>query len=133
MAHLASSSSGEPRDSPLWFLWEDHAIWLTGNSRDSFPKRLRSQPLCAIGVVSFDVSKGVLRHVGIRGVARVHDMDRDRLERLVSRYLGADRSQWNPWFVERIVAPLDLMIEVSPTSVVARDMSYFKTGPALAG
>jgi len=51
MAHLPSSSSGEPRDSPVWFLWEDHASWLTGSSRDSFPKRLRVQPRCAIGVV----------------------------------------------------------------------------------
>jgi hypothetical protein len=28
--------------------------------------------------------------------------------------------------------PLDLMIRLTPVSVVARNMSYFKTGPTLA-
>lgn len=129
MAHLASGSPEGSRDSPLWFLWEDRAVWLIATSRDSFPRRLRSDPRCAIGVVDFDAVRGILRHVGIRGSARVEAMDHARRDRLLSKYLGDDRSQWNPWFVQRIVNPLDVMIEIAPTSIVARDMSYFKTGP----
>jgi hypothetical protein len=34
--------------------------------------------------------------------------------------------------VRNIVEPLDLMIKVTPASIVANDYSYFKTGPDLA-
>lgn len=132
MAHLATASPDGPRDSPVWFLWENEAIWLIGTSRDSFPKRLRADPRCAVGVVDFDLSRGVLRHVGIRGVADIQSVDRNRLYRLLRGYLGDDRSTWNTWFEENIVQPLDIMIEIRPISIVANDVSYFKTGPALA-
>jgi hypothetical protein len=132
MAHLATASPEGPRDSPVWFLWEDGAIWLIGTSEDSFPARLRADPRCAVNVVDFDVARGILRHVGIRGEAAILPIDRDRLHRLLTRYLGPDEKKWNAWFRETIVAPLDLMIRVTPASVIARDMSYFKTGPDFA-
>lgn len=132
MAHLATTSPEGPRDSPVWFLWEDEAIWLIGSNEDSFPARLRAEPRCALNVVDFDVGRGVLRHIGIRGRAEVLDLDHARLDRLLSRYLGADKTEWNAWFQETVVAPLDLMIRITPDSLIARDMSYFKTGPLLA-
>lgn len=132
MAHLATASSEGPRESPVWFLWEDGAIWLIGSNEDSFPARLRREPRCAINVVDFDAGRGILRHVGIRGEATVLPMDRQRLHRLLARYLGPDQKEWNPWFQETIVAPLDLMIRITPASIIARDMSYFKTRPDFA-
>jgi len=131
MAHLASASTDGPRESPLWFLWEDGLIWLIGRSKDSFVIRLRADPRCAIGVVEFDVQRRVLRHVGIRGVAEVQEMSRPRLERLLRRYRGSDVRSWNDWFVANVVDPLDVMICVTPRSTVANDYSYFRTGPAL--
>lgn len=132
MAHLATASPGGPRDSPVWFLWEDGAIWLIGSHADSFPARLRSEPRCAVNIVEFDAGRGILRHVGIRGRAEIMNLDRSRLDRLLLRYLGPDKSEWNAWFVETIVEPLDLMIRLAPESIIARDMSYFRTGPHLA-
>ena len=104
-------------------------MWLVGRSNDSFVKRLRADRRCAIGVVDFDVQRGVLRHVGIRGSAEVRPMCGARLERLLCRYLGDDTSAWNRWFVAQIIEPLDVMICITPKSVVANDYSYFKTGP----
>jgi hypothetical protein len=132
MAHLATASPEGPRDSPVWFHWEDGVIWLIGTSDDSFPARLRADPRCALNVVDFDAARGILRHVGIRGEATVLPMDRQRLHRLLARYLGPDQKEWNPWFQETIVAPLDLMIRITPASLIARDMSYFRTGPDFA-
>lgn len=132
MAHLATSSPDGPRESPVWFLWEDGHVWLIGRRGDSFVRRLGVEPRCAIGVVEFDAGHGILRHVGIRGVGEVGPMDRDRLARLLKRYLGPDEALWNAWFRENIVDPLDVMIRVDPVSVVCRDVSYFLTGPALA-
>jgi nitroimidazol reductase NimA-like FMN-containing flavoprotein (pyridoxamine 5'-phosphate oxidase superfamily) len=49
-AHLASTSGDGPRESPVWFLWENKEIWIIGSRRgDKFPNRLERDPRCAIG------------------------------------------------------------------------------------
>lgn len=41
MAHLATVDKGEPRDSPVWFIWEESYLWVFGTAEDSFIKRLQ--------------------------------------------------------------------------------------------
>lgn len=125
VAHLATSSPHGARESPVWFLWEDGAVWLVGTTRDSFPRRIAADGRCALGVVDFDLAKGLLHHVGLRGVASVEPLDRGRLHRLLARYLGPDEAAWNPSFRRRVIDHLDLMVRLVPTSVVARDQSWF--------
>ncbi len=48
---------------------EDHKIWLFGIHSDSFVRRLQDESKYAFSIVDFDLEKGVLLHVGIRGVA----------------------------------------------------------------
>lgn len=132
MAYIATGSPEGPRCSPVWFLWEDSAIWLIGSEEDSFPKRLRAEPRCAVSIVDFDVASGILRHIGVRGHADVCHIDPARLRRLLMRYLGANSDDWNSWFKANVVDPLDLMIKITPESTIVRDMSYFKTGPDFA-
>ncbi len=127
MAHLATSSLDGPRDSPVWFLWEDGAVWLIGNHRDSFPRRVEQDGRCAMGIVDFDLSRGVLLHVGMRGLAEVVPLDSGRLYRLLSRYLGADKGRWNADFHRTVIDHLDLMVRFVPSSIVTRDQSYFAT------
>lgn len=124
-AHLATASDGAPRESPVWFLWEAGALWLVGKNRDSFAKRLRAEPRCAVGIVEFELQLGLLRHVGIRGTGSIEALDRERLHRLLSRYLGADEAAWNQSFRSTVIDRLELMVRIEPTSVVARDQSYF--------
>ena len=130
VAHLATVSERGACESPVWFLWEDGTMWLVGNDRDSFPKRLRADGRCAIGVVDFDLDRGVLEHVGIRAVATVLPIDRARLRRLLERYLGDNEAMWNAGFRERVVDHLTLMVRIDPVSIVARDQSYFAGPPA---
>jgi hypothetical protein len=127
MAHLATSSPDGPRDSPVWFLWEEGAVWLIGNHRDSFPRRVEQDGRCAIGVVDFHLPRGRLLHVGMRGLAEVVPLDPERLYRLLSRYLGTDVNRWNADFRRKVIDRLDLMVRFVPTSIVARDQSYFAT------
>jgi hypothetical protein len=129
MAHLATASEDGPRESPVWYLWEDSLLWLVGTSQDSFPKRIQKDGRCAIGIVDFDVARGRLQHVGFRGHALVLPLEQDRLYRLLRRYLGDDQAQWNPWFQTHVIAGLDVMIQCAPTSIVARDQSYFAQPP----
>jgi Pyridoxamine 5'-phosphate oxidase len=126
MAHLATMSPHGARESPVWFLWEDANLWLVGNSHDSFPRRLRQDPRCAIGIVEFDLASGVLLHVGIRGVAEVLPLERERSRRLISRYLGDDETRWDSSFREDVIDRLDLMVRIIPEAIVARDQSYYK-------
>ena len=124
-AHLATASEAGPRDSPLWFLWEDGAVWLIGSrSSDSFPGRLERDPRCAVGVVDFDRATGRVEHVGIRGRATVGPFDRERARRLLARYLGPDVGAWD----ERFRATLDdvenVLVKIEPETLVARDVSY---------
>lgn len=124
-AHLATASPEGPRESPLWFLWENEVLWFVGTSQDSFPKRIKTDERCAVGIIDFDLKSGFLRHVGFRGNAVVEILDQKRLERLLYRYIGAP-NQWNKNFKKNIIDKLDLMIKFVPKSIVARDQSYFK-------
>lgn len=129
MAHLSSVANGEPRDSPVWFLYEDNSVWLFGTQKDSFIERLKKEPSCALGVVNFELEQGVLMHVGIRGYAKLTTVDKSRLKRFLAKYLGADQAEWNAWFVNKVVEPLDTMVEIVSKSSVAKNVSYFKSGP----
>lgn len=132
MAHLSTVEKGAPRDSPVWFLWEESRLWIFGTSGDSFVKRLHAEPKCAAGIVEYDLEEGILKHVGIRGTAAFAELDKARLIRFVSKYLGKDKQNWNPWFIANVVDPLDAMIKIMPESIVAKNVSFFKTGPDLS-
>ncbi|HYY76496.1 MAG TPA: pyridoxamine 5'-phosphate oxidase family protein [Gaiellaceae bacterium] len=124
-AHLATWSPEGPRDSPVWFLWEEGALWIIGSRRtDSFPARLEREPRCAVGIVDFDRRRGLVQHVGIRGRASVEPFDPGRATRLLVRYLGEERSGWDERFRATLGDPDNVLVRVEPESVVARDVSY---------
>lgn len=123
-AHLATASDEGPRESPVWFLWEDGALWIIGNYRtDTFPKRVEHEPRCAIGIVDFDAATGLVQHAGFRGRARLMPHDPERMERLLSRYMG-ERSRWDPRFVEILNDADYIFIRFDPETAVVRDQSY---------
>ena len=77
-------------------------------------------------------SEGCIEIDGFKLKYRTEGSDKDRLMRFVTKYLGQNKQNWNPWFIENIVDPLDAMIRLDPESVVAKNVSFFKTGPNLA-
>jgi hypothetical protein len=124
-AHLATASADGARSSPVWFLWEDDAIWIIGSRRaDSFPARLEREPRCAIGIVDFDREGGLVHHVGMRGRASLEPFDAQRAARLLARYLGDRRELWDRRFRDTLADPDNLFIRFAPETVVARDQSY---------
>jgi len=125
LAHLATASDYGPRESPVWFLWEDGAIWILGSRRtDSFPSRLERDPRCAIGIVDFDRTTGLVQHVGFRGRATVEKLDTKREKRLLARYLGPDEEGWDARFRESLGDPDTVFVRFEPETSVARDVSY---------
>lgn len=124
-AHLASHSEAGPRESPVWFLWEDEAVWIIGNYRtDTFPARVEREPRCAIGIVDFDRTTGLVQHVGFRGRARLEPHDEERMKRLLRRYLGEELSEWDGRFVEILSDADFVFVRFEPETAVVRDQSY---------
>ena len=123
-AHLATSSEAGCRESPVWFLWEGGALWIIGNYQtDSFPKRIERDERCAVGIVDFDARTGMVQHVGFRGRAFPQPHDRDRMMRLLSRYMG-EVEDWDARFVEILDDADYIFIRFEPETAVVRDQSY---------
>ncbi len=135
MAILATAAGdGAPRAAPVWFLWEEGALWMPGSADGSSVRRLTRDARCAVEIVHFDNGAGVLLHLGLRGRAEIRPMDADRFRRLLGKYLG-EPAGWNAWFIDtiaRIDDPAGRMIRLAPESVFTNDVSYFRTGPDLA-
>ena len=135
MANLATMSAEGPRNAPVWFIWEDDAIWMLGDRDGSSVARLEDDPRCAVEIVHFDRGSGILLHLGMRGSATVEAMRPALFARLLEKYLGANRSRWNAWFIERIARihdPSGRLIRLEPQSFFTNNVSYFLTGPDLA-
>jgi hypothetical protein len=123
-AHLATNSEQGPCESPVWYLWEEEAIWIIGNCEtDTFPKRIKLNPRCAIGIVDFDIFTGLVQHIGFRGSASIESHDEERMKRLISRYLGSVEL-WDPRFIEILNDLNYIFIRFEPETAVVRDQSY---------
>jgi nitroimidazol reductase NimA-like FMN-containing flavoprotein (pyridoxamine 5'-phosphate oxidase superfamily) len=124
-AHLATASGKGPCESPVWFLWEEGAIWILGSRKtDTFPARLERDPRCAIGIVDFGLKRGLVQHVGFRGRATVEKLDAQREKRLLERYLGAEEARWDLRFRESLGDAESVFVRFEPETAVARDVSY---------
>ncbi len=135
MANLATvTSDGAPRNAPVWFAWEENAIWMLSEAGASSARRVATNPNVAVEIVHYDNAAGLLRHVGLRGTATVEPMNPALFRRLLHRYLGPEETQ-NDWFVTQIARiddPDGLLIRLAPDTIFANDVSYFRTGPTLA-
>ncbi|SES28880.1 pyridoxamine 5'-phosphate oxidase family protein [Salipaludibacillus aurantiacus] len=121
-AHLATVDEDFPRDSPVWFHWEDEKLWIIGTPSDTFPIRIRKNPKCAIGIVEYDKKTGLVLHAGFRGRATVEPFDNGLACRLLSKYMGVDKEKWDPRF--QFLDDSNMLIRFIPETVVVRDQSY---------
>ncbi|MGP4059563.1 pyridoxamine 5'-phosphate oxidase family protein [Halobacillus sp. H74] len=121
-AHLSTASPEGPRESPVWFLWEDQCLWMIGTPGDSFPLRIKKEPKCAIGIVDFNPATGKVWHAGFRGKATVEPFHFDLARRLFTKYLGANETTWDARFSNQ--DPQNVFIRFVPETVVVRDQSY---------
>ncbi|SDQ83050.1 pyridoxamine 5'-phosphate oxidase family protein [Virgibacillus salinus] len=124
-AHLATVDKDAPSDTPVWFHWEKQQLWIIGTPSDTFPKRIKNNPKCAIGIADFNPKAGLVLHAGFRGTAAVLPFDSTIANRLLSRYLGLDENKWDPRF--KNLDKSNVLIRFTPETVVVRDQSYLAT------
>jgi hypothetical protein len=124
--HLSTTSEDGPRDSPVWFLWEERALWIIGSIHtDTFPARIARDARCAVGIIDFDRESGRVEHVGLRGRATVEPFDAGRAQRLLTRYLGTNQSAWDERFLHTLNGQdQEVLVRFVPETAVARDVSY---------
>ena len=135
MANLATLCPDGPRNAPVWFLWEDDALFMLGSASSGSVLRILQDPRVAVEIVRFDDAGGILLHLGMRGVAHILPMESARFRRLLTKYLGPDQATWNRWFIDTIATvddPDGRLIRLVPETVFTNNVSYFHTGPALA-
>jgi hypothetical protein len=129
VAHLATASGDGPRETPVWFLWEDGAIWFIGDRKnDSFPHRLAHDSRCAVGIMDFNKDTGLMQHVGLRGQSTIEPFELERARRLLCRYLGEDPQRWPGRYLHVLENPDNLLVRFEPEVAVARDQSYVMAG-----
>lgn len=127
---MQSIEGDDPRVSPLWYLWEDEALWILGDNEESHTTRLRNDSRVAVAIVDFDATTGRLQHLGLRGSASFEPYDGDRALHLLRRYLGPDPADWDPtMFTDPRKGEHDrwTFIKITTASVVLRDFSYDAT------
>lgn len=136
VANLATiDAKGAPRNAPVWFQWEGGALFMLADEGSSSLRRIECDPRVAVEIVEYDNARGIMRHLGLRGRATVEAMDEALFRRLLARYLGAEESLWNPWFIEnvaRLSDPTGRLLRLVPDSIFTNDVSFFRTGPDLA-
>jgi hypothetical protein len=110
----------------VWFLWEGQVLWIIASRpTDTFPTRIERDARCALGIVDFNRTQGLVQHVGLRGKATVEPFDGARARRLLRRYLGDDERSWDERFARTLRGQnQEVLVRFVPETVVARDVSY---------
>ncbi len=92
LARLATASlDAQPHVVPVWFLWEDDAVWVSSYRSTRKIGDLERNPKCAI-VIDVEQGQGQVSAVMIEGTAELVSVPRGetraRIERVYIKYLG---------------------------------------------
>lgn len=122
--HLATiSQEGDPRVSPLWYHWEDEALWIIADMEKTYTSRVQRHPATAVAIMDFDARDARVRHIGMRGTSTLEPLDDGLVKRKLTRYLGPDEEAWDPMF-HGLDPDRWRFIKFEPATVVARNQSY---------
>ncbi|OSY39673.1 MULTISPECIES: pyridoxamine 5'-phosphate oxidase family protein [Pseudonocardia] len=111
VAHVATSG---PTVRPIWFLWEEAAVWWITGDYSRLPRRLAADPDVVVVVDSCDLATGEVLQVVMSGSAEVVDMDLDRARRKLTRYLGPDPGGWPERFRAVLRRPDTRLVRLVP-------------------
>ena len=112
---------GQPHVVPVWFLWEDDAIWISSYRSTRKVIDIERNHKCAI-VIDIENANGGLAAVMLEGncelVSTPLDEVRQRIERIYTKYLGSegvlepDPQTW-------LNSPENVLIKLTPTRIKA--------------
>ncbi|MFD6948569.1 pyridoxamine 5'-phosphate oxidase [Nocardiopsis sp. TSRI0078] len=120
-----SDSFGAPTVRPVWFLWEEGAMWWLTGAYAKMSRFLEKDPRAALVVDACDLEELEFLQVIMRGEAEVVPYDEERSRRKLRRYLGEDESIWPTDF--RDFDEDTRFIRFVPERTIVQDLS--KTRP----
>ena len=108
---------GQPHVVPVWFLWDDGAIWISSYRSTRKVIDIERNNKCAI-VIDIEKADGGLTAVMLEGTSELVDTPvinvKERIERIYIKYLGndgvleADPQTW-------LNSPENVLIKLTPT------------------
>lgn len=120
LGRLATASrEGQPHVVPVWFLWEEDAVWISSYRSTRKVIDLERNPKCAI-VVDVEEAIGGLSAVTLEGRAELVntpvDKVKKRIEHIYIKYLGEDGVlEKDPQ--EWLNSPENVLIKLTPTRI----------------
>jgi hypothetical protein len=121
---LARVATNGPTVRPVWFLYEDGAFWWLTDTRNVLHKVVERSEQIVLIVDECNIETGEVIHVRARDTANIVAVDRERALRKFERYLGPDRSAWDPRFVPSLDLPSTRMCRLAPATMEAADVSF---------
>jgi nitroimidazol reductase NimA-like FMN-containing flavoprotein (pyridoxamine 5'-phosphate oxidase superfamily) len=115
------SSAGSPAVRPVWFLWEDGALWWPTGSSSVVAAHIERDPRVSVVVDTCDLERMEFLQVNMRGRAEVVSFDRALMARLLRRYLGEDETAWHADF--RSHGKESRLVRFTPARTRALDLS----------
>jgi len=126
VARVATAASdGAPTVRPVWFLWEEGALWWITGSYSVVSRHLAADPRVSVVVDTCDLQSLEFLQVLMHGRAEVVAFDADLARRKLRRYLGQDEATWPTDFTD--FGAQDRLVRFVPHRTVVRDLS--KTRP----
>ena len=116
---LSLEAGGAPIIVPLWYRFENNALWCASQRNARLVKWIERQPMCG-----FDISANDMPYKGIRGQGKAHlepGEGATTLRALVQRYLGSDESDFARWLLAR--SDDEVAIRIQPAWLTAWDFT----------
>jgi PPOX class probable F420-dependent enzyme len=121
---------GRPYTVPIWWLWHEDAIWITGTTSRVWCKQLKHDPRASLCIEAGAPMPG---HVGIDGAATAHelpDFDIWPISRLLAeKYVGRgdpSRADAVDRFFDNMRTEPRLLFRLQPEVWRAIDMSVYQ-------
>jgi hypothetical protein len=122
---VARVATNGPTLRPVWFLWEESALWWITDVESSLAHRLLSGDDEVVVVVdSCDLTTGEVVAVTMRGTARIMPLEVERAKRKFRKYLGPDEGRWDRELLGSLNVSSTRLVRLAPSRVIAKDMSF---------
>jgi PPOX class probable F420-dependent enzyme len=121
---------GRPYTVPVWWLWKEDVVWITGTFPRVWCKHLMHDPRVSLCI---EASAPVSGHVGIDGIAEamklpgfdIWPISRELAEKYVGRGDPANAERVEAFFANMQTEPR-LLFRISPQVVRAIDMRVYR-------
>ncbi|MDQ3676962.1 MAG: pyridoxamine 5'-phosphate oxidase family protein [Actinomycetota bacterium] len=120
-AHVATNG---PTVRPVWYLWEEGALWWLTGSWSRLQTILERDPRVAVVIDTSDLATGTILQVIATGPAEVLPIDFERARRWGARYLGRDERSWGRFGDSVFRDPSTRFVRLVPQTLRARELSY---------